>query len=159
MPNFELTNHNGGKTSLSDFKGKGVIMSFLYTQCPFPNKCPMIKNKLSSLAKLTNKIGKADQIQVLAITIDPKKDTPEVLKQYAQGFDKSHKNWLFLTGSEQAIGQVAGALGVLYWDQNGVIEHNMRTVFVAPDGVIRIIKSGADWRAGEFGAEIRPYMK
>lgn len=158
VPNFTLINQNGKKTSLSDFRGKGVVISFLYTQCPFPEKCPMIKKKLQSLAELTATIGAADSVQVLAITIDPENDTPEVLKKYAQGFDEKHSNWLFLTGSKDDIARVAGGFGVLYWDEGGVIQHNMRTLFIDPDGVLQVSKSGSDWRPGEFAAKIKPYL-
>ena len=159
VPNFTLVNQDGQKTSLSDFKGKGIVVSFLYTQCPFPNKCPMIKKKLTSLAELSQKIGKADQLQVMAITIDPENDTPEVLKAYAQGFDKSHDNWVFLTGSEKEIARVAGGFGVIYWDEKGVINHNQKTVFIGPDGRIKIIQSGNDWRPGEFAAQIQDSLE
>lgn len=154
VPDFTLTNHHGEKTSLSGFKGKGVVLSFLYTQCPYPTKCKMIGKKLAALDEVSAKLGD-DKIQVLAITIDPKNDTPEVLKEYAQGFDKSHENWLFLTGSENDVAKIAGAFGVIYWDENGVIEHNMKTVFIDPEGTVQLIKSGSDWRAGEFAAQIK----
>ena len=159
VPDFTLINQDGRKTSLSDFKGKGIVVSFLYTQCPFPNKCPMIKKKLTSLADLSQKIGKADQLQVMAITIDPENDTPEVLKAYAQGFDKTQDNWVFLTGSETEIARVAGGFGVIYWDEKGVINHNQKTVFIGPDGRIKIIQSGNDWRPGEFAAQIQDSME
>lgn len=159
VPDFTLINHKGGETSLSDFSGKGVVISFLYTQCPDPQKCPMIKKKLSSLANLTAKIGSAEKLQILAITIDPERDTPEVLKAYAQGFDKTQSNWLFLTGEKNTIAKVAGAFGVIYWDQDGSIQHNMKTVFIGPDGRVKRIKSGSDWKAGEFAAEIERDLK
>jgi protein SCO1 len=158
VPDFTLTNHNGTKTSLSDFRGRGVILSFLYTQCPDPQKCPMIRKKLSNLAELSDKIDETD-LQVLAITIDPKNDTPEVLKSYAQGFEKQHDNWLFLTGSEEDIARIAGAFGVLYWDEQGAVQHNMRTIFVDPDQIIQIVKSGSDWKPGQFAAEIVHSLK
>jgi protein SCO1/2 len=158
VPDFKLINQNGEETSLSDFKGKGVVISFLYTQCPFPEKCAMIGKKLRSLAELTATIGAADDVQVLAITIDPKNDTPEHLKKYAQGFDEKHRNWQFLTGSENDIAQVAGAFGVLYWDEGGVIQHNMRTLFIDPDGILRVARSGSEWRTGEFAAKIKPHL-
>lgn len=159
VPNFTLINQNGQNTSLSDFQGQGVVLSFLYTKCPMPNKCPMIRKKLMSLADLSSKFDESQKIQVLAITIDPENDTPEVLKAYAQGFDKKHENWLFLTGSSDDIAKVAGAFGVLYWNEDGVIEHNMKTIFLDPRQTVQLIKSGSDWKAGEFAAQIVEILK
>ena len=118
----------------------------------------MVGKKLTNLAELSEKIGKGNEIQVLAITLDPAHDKPEVLKAYAQGFDEKHNNWSFLTGTEDDIAKVAGAFGVLFWEENGVIEHNMRTAFIDGSGVLRLVKSGSDWRAGEFAAEIKRFL-
>ncbi len=159
VPNFTLLDQNGQETSLEQFRGQGVVLTFLYTECPFPNKCQMIAKKLTSLARLMDKIGSGDKVQLLAVTLDPARDKPEVLKAYAQGYDKDRSNWRFLTGSEKEIAQVAGGFGVLYWDDKGVIEHNMRTFYIDPQGVIQVVKSGSDWRPGEFAAEIGQLMK
>ena len=159
VPDFQLVNQNGSKVSLSDFRGKGVIISFLFTRCPYPDKCPMIGKKLASLAELSEKIGKDSKLQVVAITLDPAYDKPEVLKAYARGLDESHKNWSFLTGTEDQIARVAAAFGVLYWTENGVVEHNMRTAFIDQTGKLQLLKSGSDWRPGEFAAQIEPYLK
>ena len=158
VPNFTLLDQTNQRVSLSQFRGKGVIISFLYTRCPYPEKCPMIGKKLTDLAELSQKIGKDDQIQVLAIPLDPAHDKPEVLKAYARGFDEKHANWKFLTGTENEIAQVAGAFGVIYWTENGVVEHNMRTAFIDPSGTLRILKSGSDWKAGHLAAEIEQYL-
>ena len=107
VPDFTLVDQSGQEVSLSDFRGKGVIISFLFTRCPYPDKCPMIGKKLTDLAELSEKIGKDDQLQVLAITLDPAHDKPEVLKAYARGFDESHDNWKFLTGTEEGIASPA----------------------------------------------------
>lgn len=159
VPNFQLIDQSGQKVSLSDFKGKGVIVSFLYTRCPYPDKCPMINQKLNALADLTKKLGAEDKVQVLAITLDPAHDKPEVLKAYAQGFDDTHKNWSFLTGNENDIARVAGAFGVIFWEEKGVIEHNIRTAFIDGSGKLRVLKKGSEWRPGEFAAEIKPYLR
>jgi protein SCO1/2 len=156
VPNFQLTNQNGQKVSLDEFRGKGVIISFLYTRCPYPDKCPMIGKKLTDLASLIEKTGEKKNLQVLAITLDPAYDKPEVLKAYTQG--KNEKGWTFLTGTEDQIAQVAGAFGVTFWKENGVVEHNMRTAFVDPEGRLRILKTGSTWLAGEFAAEIKDIM-
>lgn len=158
VPDFTLVDQSGKNVSLSQFKGKGVVISFLYTRCPYPDKCPMIGKKLAGLAELSEKIGKKDQLQVLAITLDPAHDKPEVLRAYARGFDERYDNWKFLTGTEDGIAKVAGGFGVIYWTENGVVEHNMRTAFIDPEGTLRLLKSGSDWKAGQFAAEINEYM-
>lgn len=159
VPNFQLLDQSGKDVALTDFRGKGVILSFLYTRCPYPDKCAMIGKKLNGLAELSKKIGKSEELQVLAITLDPLHDRPQVLKAYARGFDKKYSNWSFLTGKESEIARVAAAFGVVYWEENGVIEHNMRTAFIDRDGKLRFLKSGSDWKPGEFAAEIKRYLR
>lgn len=158
VPDFQLIDHNSQKVSLKDFRGKGVVISFLFTRCPYPDKCPMIGRKLKDLANLVERTGDKDRLQVLAITLDPAYDKPEVLKAYMQGFDKTQKSWRFLTGTEDQIAQVASAFGVAYWNEKGLVEHNMRTAFIDPQGRLRILKNGSTWRAGEFAAEIKVFM-
>jgi protein SCO1/2 len=159
VPNFELIDQDGSKLSFEKLRGKGVIVSFLFTRCPYPDKCPMIGKKLTDLANLIEKTGEKQNLRVVAITLDPAYDRPEVLKAYTQGFDKKQKGWSFLTGSEDQIAQVAGAFGVTYWKENGIVEHNMRTAFIDPEGRLRILKSGSTWLAGEFAAEIKAIME
>lgn len=158
VPNFVLVDQDNRKVAFNDFRGKGVVVSFLFTRCPYPDKCPMIGKKLKDLANLAERTGQKDRLQVLAITLDPAYDKPEVLKAYMQGFDKTQKSWRFLTGSEDEIAQVASAFGIAYWNENGLVEHNMRTAFIDPKGKLRIIKNGSNWRAGEFAAEIKTFM-
>lgn len=159
VPNFVLLDQNSQKLSFDSLRGKGVIVSFLFTRCPYPDKCPMIGRKLTDLANLIEKTGQKDKLTVCAITLDPAYDRPEVLKAYTQGFDKKQKGWSFLTGTEEEIAQVAGAFGVTYWtDKSGFVEHNMRTAFIDSKGRLRLMKSGSDWLAGEFAAEIKAIM-
>ena len=158
VPNFELVDQNSKKVAFKEFQGKGVIVSFLFTRCPYPDKCPMIGRKLKDLANLIERTGETERLQVLAITLDPAYDKPEVLKAYMQGFDKTQKNWRFLTGTEDQVAQVASAFGVAYWKENGLVEHNMRTAFIDPQGRLRILKNGSGWKAGEFAAEIKTFM-
>ena len=82
---FTLVDHNGLAVSLSDFKGKVVVMSFGFTHCP--DICPVTLNQQK---KLLNKLGDhSGDLQNIFISIDPKRDTPEVLKEYVAYFDAS----------------------------------------------------------------------
>jgi protein SCO1 len=80
---FELTDHNGTVRHLADFKGKIVVMFFGYTQCP--DVCPTSMAELAEVKKALGKDG--DKLQGLFVTVDPARDTPEVLKGYMANFD------------------------------------------------------------------------
>lgn len=80
---FALTDHNGQPRSLKDFAGKVVVMFFGYVQCP--DVCPTAMTELAEVKKLLGKDG--DRLQGLFVTLDPERDTPEVLKAYMAAFD------------------------------------------------------------------------
>jgi len=80
---FELTDHNGQVRHLSDFAGKVVVLFFGYTQCP--DVCPTSMAELAEVKKALGKDG--ERLQVLFVTVDPQRDTPEVLKGYMANFD------------------------------------------------------------------------
>jgi protein SCO1 len=82
---FALTDHNGKPRTLADFKGKVVVIFFGFTQCP--DVCP---TSMAELAEVKKSLGKdGDRLQGLFITVDPERDTPEVLKAYMTNFDPS----------------------------------------------------------------------
>lgn len=82
---FELTDHNGQVRHLQDFAGKVVVIFFGYTQCP--DVCPTSMNELAEVKKALGKDG--DRLQGVFVTVDPERDTPEVLKGYMANFDPS----------------------------------------------------------------------
>ena len=104
---FTLINQYGAKTSLSQFRGRVVLLYFGYTHCP--DACPMT---LSLLKESMEKLGNdQNRTQVLFITIDPERDTVQKLKTYVPYFDR---NFLGLTGSPQEIAKVAKDYRILY---------------------------------------------
>jgi protein SCO1/2 len=82
---FSLTDHNGQTRTIQDFSGKVVVLFFGYTQCP--DVCPTSMAELAEVKKLLGKDG--DRLQGLFITVDPQRDTTEVLKAYMTNFDPS----------------------------------------------------------------------
>ena len=80
---FTLTDHNGQSRSLSDFKGKVVVLFFGYTQCP--DVCPTSMNELAEVKRLLG--ADADKMQGVFVTVDPARDTTELLKAYMGNFD------------------------------------------------------------------------
>jgi protein SCO1/2 len=104
---FTLANQNGEKVTLSDFRGKIVLIDFGYTHCP--NICPVI---LSKLGEVMNGLGnQAERVQVIFITVDPERDTVETLRDYMPYFDS---DFLGLTGSPEDIDRVAKSYHIFY---------------------------------------------
>lgn len=107
---FQLADFNGKPRTLLSFRGKVVVLFFGYTHCP--EVCP---TTLADLAQVMRLLGKdANLIQVLFVTLDPERDSPEVLAQFVPSFDPS---FLGLYGDAQATAQAARAFGVHYAKQ------------------------------------------
>lgn len=143
---FELTDHNGQKRTLADFKGKAVAVFFGFTQCP--DVCP---TALAELAKVKAGLGKdADKLQVIFITIDPERDTPAVLKSYLANFDPQA---LGLVGSLEQTASTAKEFKVFYAKVPGTtagsytMDHTAGSYVFDPQGKIRLfVRHGTDPR-------------
>lgn len=134
---FQLTDHNGQPRTLADFKGKAVVLFFGYANCP--DMCPMTMHKLSQVME---KLGPdAARVQVLMVTVDPKRDTPAILKQYVPAF---HPTFLGLYGDEQTTEQTAKEFKVFYQkqkpDKNGfyTVDHMGPAYVFDPQGRLRL---------------------
>ena len=109
---FTLTDHNGQSRSLSDFKGKVVVLFFGYTQCP--DVCP---TSMVELAEVKRLLGKdADKLQGLFVTVDPARDTSELLKAYMANFDPS---FVAFVPTADELADVAKRFKVYYKKQEG----------------------------------------
>ena len=137
---FKLTDHTGKTRTLADFRGKVVVMFFGYTQCP--DVCP---TTLSDLAAAVQKLGAdASRVQVLFVTIDPERDTPELLSQYVPAFNST---FLGLSGDAAATAATAREFKVLYQKQPGStpgsysMDHTAGTFVFDPQGRLRLFVS------------------
>jgi len=104
---FKLTDHHGEVRQLSDYQGKVVALFFGFTHCP--DICPTTMADLAAAMKLMG--GNSDEVQVLFVTVDPERDTPEVLAQFVPSFDS---RFVGLTGTVEEIDQVAKAFKIFY---------------------------------------------
>ena len=104
-PDFTLSGSDGTAVSLKEYRGKVVALGFGFTNCP--EVCP---TTLSTLAKARRKLGaSADGMQVIYVTVDPQRDSPERMRTYLAAFDKS---FVGATGTEQQLAKVQGDYGV-----------------------------------------------
>jgi len=107
---FKLTDHHGEIRQLSDYQGKVVALFFGFTHCP--DICPTTMADLAAAMKLMG--GNSDEVQVLFVTVDPERDTPEVLSQFVPSFDS---RFIGLTGTAEEIDRVAKAFKIFYAKQ------------------------------------------
>lgn len=141
---FHLTDHNGKPRTLADFKGKALVIFFGYTHCP--DFCP---TTLAEMAEALHRLGdKAKEVQVLFVTLDPERDTGQILAQYVPAF---HPSFLGLTGSAEEIAAVAKEFKAVYQKQGGrenyTLDHSTGTYVYDPSGRLRLYVSygqGAD---------------
>ncbi len=134
---FKLTDHNGQVRSLGDFKGKVVVVFFGYTQCP--DVCPTSMAELAQVKKMLGADG--DKLQGLFVTVDPERDTPEVLKAYMTNFDPS---FLALIASPEQLAALAKDFKVYYKKVEGktatsyTMDHSAGSYIYDPQGRLRL---------------------
>ena len=137
---FRLIDHTGKPRTLADFRGKAVVMFFGYTHCP--DVCP---TTLSDLRQVMQKLGKdSERMQVLFVTVDPKRDTQELLANYVPAFNSA---FLGLYGDEAAIDKVARDFKIVHQIQEGktpdsyTVAHTAASLVFDPQGRLRLFMS------------------
>jgi protein SCO1/2 len=134
---FRLTDHNGQPRSLKDFQGKVVVLFFGFTQCP--DVCPTSMTELAEVRKLLGADG--GRLQGLFVTVDPARDTPEVLKAYMANFDPS---FLALRGTPEELAAMAKDFKVYYKKVDGKtptsysMDHSAASYVYDPQGRLRL---------------------
>jgi protein SCO1 len=135
VPAFELANQNGQSFGSAQLTGKIWIADFIYTTCPGP--CPMISSRMSELQKPLEK----SDVHLVSFSVDPEKDTPQVLRAYAEKLQADPARWDFLTGPKSAIYKLSHdgfKLAVSDGsDEQGIPVHSTRMVLVDRHGQIR----------------------
>jgi protein SCO1/2 len=154
---FALTDHTGRARTLADFRGKAVVLFFGYTQCP--DVCP---TTLATLAETMQRLGPdAADVQVLFVTVDPERDTAELLSHYVTAFNPS---FIGLSGDADATARTAKEFKILYQKQPGkapgsyTMDHSAGTFIFDPQGRLRVYVSygqGAD----VFAHDIRELLR
>lgn len=140
-PAVRLTDQHGKPFDLDRLRGKVVVVSFVYTTCY--GTCPATTQALVRVRKALEKEGLwGDRVEFVSISLDPEKDTPAVLAEYARLQGASSRNWHFVTGTPEEVREVLGA-----WDMwarrtgDGALDHPSRVFLVDPRGREREIYS------------------
>ncbi len=161
VPNFQLVNQDGKPVTREQYKGKFLVVTFIYTRCPLPDQCPLMSNNFAVIhEQLLADKNLADKIHLLSISFDTKFDTPKVLKSYGASqtkrFDKEDFSlWEFASGKDAEIKDITKFFGLLYDPQNDTIVHSLRTAIITSDGKILKAYRGNQWTPKEILTELR----
>ncbi len=158
---FCLTGWDNGKEKricLSDFKGKVVLMFFGYTHCP--DVCPTALQTLSKTMKLLSE-EERKKVQVIFISVDPERDTPEVSQKYAQFF---YPTFIGLTGTPEEIKKVAKDYMAFYKKVKGqseggyLVDHTAYIYLITPDGVLKLIYPSTKQKPELMAEDIKKFL-
>lgn len=155
-PDFLLTDQDAQPFGLSSMHGKVVLLDFIFTHCPGP--CPMLSTKFSHVQRrLGEHLG--TQVMLVSVSIDPRRDTPPVLKAYAERYRADLSGWKFLTGSPRDILLVATAYGAGYrGGSGGIVDHRLLTCVIDRDGLVVQVFDGLNHSVDELLAALEPLL-
>jgi protein SCO1 len=165
IPDFGLVNQDGQRIHLAQYRGKALVLTFVYTRCPLPDYCPLMSAHFhqidQELAKDPNLYAKT---HLLSISFDPEYDTPKVLRSYGAAVterfsDEKFEHWEFATGTPDEIKGIAQHFGLQYYHdtesgQDQMI-HSLRTAVITPDGKLLKLYRGNEWKSAEIVTDLR----
>lgn len=158
VPDFMLTDSAGQHVKLSSFAGKVVAMNFVYTRCALPQFCLRMTNTFAVLQKrFSSVLGR--EAQLLTITFDPERDTPEVLAAYAKQWNADPRGWRFLTGTVSEVRRVSEFFSVEAFPDEGLLNHTVRTVVVGRDGRLLANIEGNQFTPEQLGDLLRSVLE
>lgn len=148
-PDFTLYDQDGRVVQGSRFRGRHIMLNFIFSRCPVPTMCPAATAKMITVQRLAREAGVRD-LELISITLDPANDTPGVLRDYAavRGIDTS--NFSFLTGPEGAIRDLLTQFGVITQLQGDILQHTLATLLIDPQGRIAHRTDGSQWEPQDF---------
>jgi protein SCO1/2 len=154
MPDFALYDQDGRVVQASRFRGRQIMLNFIYTRCPVATMCPAATLRMMAVQKQARAANVPD-LQLISITLDPEYDTPGVLKQYAAARAIDTGNFSFLTGPEAAIRDLLTQFGVIAEFKDGLLKHSLATLLIDEQGRIIHRADGSEWTAAEFVEKMR----
>lgn len=158
LPDYAFLDQDGKPTTLSDFRGKPVALTFVFSRCPVPEYCPaMMRNFKAVLDALEADPEAPSDWHLLTISFDSFNDTPEIMKTWGAAWGhRPDQPWTLLTSETCCtVRDIAGNVGLRYGEINGSYQHNLRTVVLDADGRIRKIFTDETWSNEELIAEIK----
>jgi protein SCO1 len=161
VPDFTLVNQDGKHINLARYRGKSVLLTFIYTRCPLPDYCPLMTHNFAEIEKsLMQSPEVYGRTHLLSVSFDSQYDTPPVLRNYARPFvmdrgPHTFDHWEFATIPAAEKNAVTKFFDVFVTEEEGQVTHSMSTAITSPDGRICKSYSGNDWRPADVLADLK----
>jgi len=158
VPDFKLLNQDSRQIHLSQFRGRPLLLTFIYTRCPLPDFCPRTSMNFSEIhRKLQSVADPRRKPRLLTISFDTGHDTPSVLREYALRYmhPADFEEWEFATGSPDEIRMITSYFGLSYQQDSGQIVHNLVTALIGADGKLVRLYEGNQWTPSKILAEFK----
>jgi protein SCO1/2 len=148
-PAFVLFDQDGRLVKSERFRGRQVMLNFIFTRCQVAKMCPAAVARFQQVQRLAREAGVAN-LELVSVSLDPAYDTPGVLKEYARLRAIDTGNYSFLTGPEPAIRSLLAQFGVLREFQGNILNHTATTLLLDDTGKIVYRADGSTWDVQEF---------
>jgi protein SCO1/2 len=161
VPDFVFTNQDGQRVHLAQYKGKVLLLTFIYTRCPLPDFCPRMTHNFLDIEKALKQDSAAyGSTHLLSVTFDPEFDTPKVLRHYALSMTsvpaaELFPHWEFAAPQSKDLDKIAHFFALSKWTENGQITHSLSTAIIDRDGKLYRWYHGNSWTPEELLRETR----
>ncbi len=156
VPDFQLINQNAQQISLRQYRGETLLLTLVYTRCPFPDFCPRVSHEFAAIDKeVLADPARYGKTHLLSVSFDPAHDTPKVLRAYGFSCAGSKdpalfRHWEFAAIPKAELPKFANYFALTLENDDGLITHSLSTTVISPDGKIYRWYHGADWQATDL---------
>ena len=161
VPDFHLVNQDGHPIHLAQFRGKALLLTFIYTRCPLPDFCPRVTHNFAVIEKsLAAYPDLYANTHLLCASFDPEGDTPARLKSYGEEYmgsaaPKAFAHWDFAVSSKSTLHPLAQYFDVgITNEPNATITHTLSTTLIGPDGKVVQFYHGNEWTPQQILADL-----
>jgi protein SCO1/2 len=161
VPDFRLVNQDGKTVGLKNYKGKALLLTFIYTRCPVPEYCSLMSSNFAGIEReLKKDPALYARTHLLSVSFDPAHDTPKVLRSYGAAttgnYDReTFVHWEFATGTDEEVKKMAQYFGLTYVPEKDQLVHSLQTALVGADGRLFKLYPGNEWKPEDVLADVR----
>ncbi len=162
VPDFKLRNQDGRAIHLGQFRGRALVITFIYTRCPSPNFCPLVTHNFAVLEKeLAANPALYARTELLSVSFDPEHDTPERLRAYGVGYigsdaKNAFAHWQFAAPQKPVLVEMAKFFDLgMTENADTTITHTLSTTLIGPDGKVVRFYPGNEWTPEQVLADVK----